>query len=221
MRVTRTITVEQKGVGKPDYSKYISSGRERAGLVLEYNQTLKLFAYVASDIASPYNYFDDPLPAEAERHYIDTETGLEMPFTVPEGYTLAEITFHSKSNQDRMVDVYYDGDYLGMAQTIEAGELTYLNDVISMGTILFDPTGAAEHTWDLVFRNIGGADLIGGGFYYFVLSKVGSKPLPENKVVKCKYCGNTGTIPNSATQWLCSKCGKLNKYLSLQGYRGS
>ncbi|MBA7556818.1 hypothetical protein ES705_49538 [subsurface metagenome] len=40
MKVTRTFTVEQQGVGKPDYSREVSAGRERAGISLKYNQQL-------------------------------------------------------------------------------------------------------------------------------------------------------------------------------------
>lgn len=38
--------VETRGIGKPDYSKEVSSGRERPGLTLKYSQTLKIFGLV-------------------------------------------------------------------------------------------------------------------------------------------------------------------------------
>ena len=43
-------TVEQRGVGKPDYSKEISSGRQRAGLALAYRQTLEIWGIVFTGI---------------------------------------------------------------------------------------------------------------------------------------------------------------------------
>ncbi len=45
MRV-ETFAVVQTGIGKPDYTKEVSSGRERAGLTLKFNQTLVIFGAV-------------------------------------------------------------------------------------------------------------------------------------------------------------------------------
>lgn len=42
--------VEQRGVGKPDYSKEVSSGKERAGLTLAYKQTLEIFGIVPTAV---------------------------------------------------------------------------------------------------------------------------------------------------------------------------
>ena len=39
-------TVETRGIGKPDYTREVSSGKERAGLSLAYHQTLKIFGVV-------------------------------------------------------------------------------------------------------------------------------------------------------------------------------
>jgi len=46
MRVASTYTVPQTGVGKPDYSKEVSSGKERAGLTLAYHQTIEIWGIV-------------------------------------------------------------------------------------------------------------------------------------------------------------------------------
>ena len=43
-------TVETRGIGKPDYSKEISSGKERAGLALAYHQVLTVFGRVFSSV---------------------------------------------------------------------------------------------------------------------------------------------------------------------------
>ena len=50
MRVDKTYTVAQRGVGKPDYSKEVSSARERRGLRLAYRQTLEIFGVVFTDV---------------------------------------------------------------------------------------------------------------------------------------------------------------------------
>ncbi|MBA7686926.1 hypothetical protein ES703_95386 [subsurface metagenome] len=46
MKVTKTFTVEQRGIGKPDYSRAVSSALERRGIKVGYNQTLKIFGLV-------------------------------------------------------------------------------------------------------------------------------------------------------------------------------
>jgi len=43
-------TVETRGIGKPDYSKEVSSGKERAGLRLAYKQTLEIFGVVFTSV---------------------------------------------------------------------------------------------------------------------------------------------------------------------------
>jgi len=43
-------TVEQRGVGKPDYSREVSSALERRGIKLAYRQTLKVFGLVFSAV---------------------------------------------------------------------------------------------------------------------------------------------------------------------------
>ena len=42
--------VETRGIGKPDYSKEVSSGRQRSGLSLKYNQTLLLWGIVPTAV---------------------------------------------------------------------------------------------------------------------------------------------------------------------------
>lgn len=50
VKVTRSFIAPVRGVGKPDYTREISSGRERAGLTLAYRQTLKIFGIVFTAI---------------------------------------------------------------------------------------------------------------------------------------------------------------------------
>lgn len=52
MKVDKTYTVAQRGVGKPDYSKEVSSALERRGLKLDYGQTLKIFGMVFTAVNS-------------------------------------------------------------------------------------------------------------------------------------------------------------------------
>lgn len=62
MRVTESHIVEQTGLGKPDYSKKVSSGYTRAGFKLQYGQSLKLYTLVYSDTFSWLPFVRTPLP---------------------------------------------------------------------------------------------------------------------------------------------------------------
>ncbi len=44
--MTETFTVPVKGIGKPDYTREVSSALERRGITLAYGQTLKVFGLV-------------------------------------------------------------------------------------------------------------------------------------------------------------------------------
>jgi len=45
--------VETRGVGKPDYTREVSSGQVRPGILLKYNQQLVEFVYAAQDLVIP------------------------------------------------------------------------------------------------------------------------------------------------------------------------
>ena len=50
MAIERVWTIEARGIGQPDYTREISSGQERAGLTLEFNQTLMIFGIVPTAV---------------------------------------------------------------------------------------------------------------------------------------------------------------------------
>jgi hypothetical protein len=220
MRVVSVGTISTSLGDAPDYSRTVSSSVQRAGFRLRENQSLKVFALALTNIPSPFCWVTTPLPPGQTIHFIDCETGLSMPYTVPQGYTITQLALASKMTQDRNVRMYIDGMFLGYNMLMTGGEMLYLNEVFPEGTSFFDPTGATSHTWDLELINMGTSPLEGGGAHSFILEKVGSEPLPDVKTVKCKFCGNTQTVPVEVSQVICSNCGKLNLYYTLKGYKG-
>ncbi|GAI90377.1 unnamed protein product, partial [marine sediment metagenome] len=98
----------QEGIGKPDYTKEISLGRERPGISLKHNQSLKNFILVFSSIASPYDWVTGLLAPGASSHLIDADTGEAMPYTVPQGYTLAGISLTYSLSEDTIIRAYVD-----------------------------------------------------------------------------------------------------------------
>lgn len=220
VKVTRTFTATARGAGKPDYTREVSSALERRGVRLGYKQTLKTFGLVHSNEASPYSWVGAVLASGATSHFIDNETGLATPFTIPQGYTLSIIEAAHASDKDVELWGYMDG-FLATGMGIVSGGQTVLeNRVIGFTTAMLDPTGATSHTIDVVLTNIGGGDLKGGFVIIAILEEVGTPPMPTTKIVRCKFCEYKETVPLETSQWICPKCGQLNIYYDLSKFRG-
>ena len=215
-------TVEQRGVGKPDYSKEISLGQMRAGIRLRYNQTLKTFIKQFSPIVSPWiPWIEPPLAAGATSPYMDAETGEDMPYALAQGYTLSSIVVLTKGTQDRSLLAYLDGQFVAYVYIEAAGVWGHVNLIIPIGTAHVDPDGDDPHAYELRQENIGGAAMEGGGMVYAILEKVGSEPLPTTKTVKCKHCGHKHTVPLDTSKVICPECGELTIYYNLSKFRGT
>jgi len=223
MRVTKSFTVEQTGIGKPDYSREVSSGLERAGLYLKYNQRLKLFgrSFNIGDVDYPLLPVT-PLASGANTHMRDLETNLLLPVTIPAGYTLSMLTIGSTGNQDFMVYSYLDNALVtSVLIAMGSGGTDYVNKMIGFSTSMIDPTGASAHTLDVKIYNRGGGDLYGGVTIDAILEKVGSPPWPTTKECECPYCGNRQRVPIDTSTITCSKCGKVYVVYNLSKYRSS
>jgi len=282
--------VAERGVGKPDYSKEVSSGRERAGLTLAYKQTLEIFGVVFTavytgthtaavhatimtdaaalfipnslvgltilnvtdgssgiiiantantvtvvgltggfanawntndvyNIPSPFAWIQPPLAPGATAHYVDNLTGLTLPFTVPQGYTLSLIAAGGGFTEDAIIWAYID-DYLAINAGVMAGGLTtYENRIVGITTATVDPTGATAHTIDVQVTNRGAGNLEGGTDWTCILESVGTPPLPLTKVIKCKWCGHEEPAPWEQTKLICPKCGRLTLVYTTKNFR--
>jgi len=288
--MAKIFAVETRGIGKPDYSKEVSAGKERAGLTLAYKQTLKIFGVVftsiytgahtaaisatvmtdatahfianalvglpifnvtdgssgiiiantdttvtvgaltggATDqwnpgdiytIPSPFAWVQTPLAPGATAHYVDNVTGLDLPFTVPQGYTGSLIAGGGGFTEDAMVWVYFD-DYLVMSGSVMIGGQTYYeNRVVGISTATIDPIGASSHTIDIQVTNRGAGNLEGGISWSCILEGVGTPPLPPTKVIKCKWCGHEEPAPWEQTKLICPKCGGLTLVSTTKNFR--
>lgn len=221
MVVTKSITVTQRGVGKPDYSRDVSSGQMRPGLTLKYNQSLKSFGRTFTPILSPFSYVTAVLAPGVTAHLIDSSTGVDMPVAVPKGYTLSMISASASYSQDALILIYFDGFLLANFGYPAGGNMSYQDQIIGHGTALLDPTALSAHTIDITITNEGSGDLEGGGSVFAILNAVGTPPLPTIKTVRCKFCGYKETVPQTTINWICPKCGELNIFYDITGFRGS
>jgi len=224
VKVTRSFTATQRGIGKPDYTREVSSAQERRGLKLAYKQTLEIWGIVFSAIPSPFAWVAAPLIPGGIAHYIDNVTGLVLPFTVPQGYTLTLIAAGGGFTEDAIAWVYFGTppapDFLVLSGGLMGGgQSGYENRLVGISTATIDPTGATAHTVDIQLTNLGTGNLEGGVEWTGILEEVGTPALPTTKVVRCKWCGYEQTVPREVTRIICPRCGQLTLYYDLSQFR--
>jgi len=219
-------TVETRGVGKPDYSKAVSSARERAGISAKYNQTLLIFARTFSAVASLTSWVRAPLAIAGSEHLMDVATGLAMPYTIPAGYTLTFVESEGSHTEDIAMDTYYEpatppGLQLAVCERFGSGLFIYAQEISAFTSTTLDPTGATAHQIDVILTNLGGGAAQGGTSILAILEAVGTPPLPNIKTVKCKHCGFEHAVPLDTSTVMCPECGLMTIYRNLSRFRGS
>ncbi len=218
--MAETFTVEQRGIGKPDYTKEIALGQIRPGIVLKYNQTLKIGGITFSNIPSPFiSWVTTPLASGDTSHLIDWDTGLDTPFVVPAGYLFTIFQTSMSMNQDFNARIYYDTLYMGNWPTSGGGIPFWKSDIAKISTEIFDPTALSAHLVDIILENLGGDDMQGSYTAYCIMEAVGTPPLPKEKTIRCKWCGHKWIVPKETTSIKCPKCGELNIYFDISRVR--
>jgi len=202
-------TVEQRGVGKPDYTREIFAGKERAGIALKYNQQFRVFAGNWSAFDADYLFIPTfTIAAGAKRHMKDSDTGVLLPITIPKGRTLTVISVGFAVTQDILVYAYLDSLACINLGVLGGGQASYENKIRELSTTWYDPTAALPHTLDIITYNKGGGDLFGGAALLCVEEIVGTVPFSTSKECVCPYCDYKQIEPASATRITCQGCGK-------------
>ena len=217
MRVTTT-TVVATGVGKPDYSRDVSAAIQRAGFRLKYGQTAVILTKSFTPIVSPYAWVVGQLAIGASARLTDMSTGIDTPYTVPVGYTLAMVEIAEVFSQDVESGFYLDGGLLSVGVHMNGLPIVE-NKILPWTTGLIDPIGAFVHTLDGLYTNVGGAAMTGGIVILCILEAVGTKPLPKTKTVKCKWCGYEQVVPRDLTSMRCPKCDEITMYANTSAFR--
>lgn len=219
--MAETFPVPIRGIGKPDYSKEIALGRQRPGLSLKYNETLKIFLVAFSMHASTFSWILPPLAPGATASLIDGETGEVMPYTVLQGYIFTILSMSRSFSEDTMTCLLFDGEMYACYGVLAAGSMAYDAQVVDHSTADFDSIGATSHSVDFHIENWGTEDMMGSWTMRGILRAVGTKPLPTTKTVKCKHCGHEHVVPLDTSQVICPKCGRLTAYYNLSRFRGT
>lgn len=213
--VVKIFKVAQKGRGKPDYSRSISAGEVRPGLTLKQDQTLVRFDATRMALPSPFAWVRGALAPGETCHFVDSQTGIDLPYTIPRGYTLTFISGKLSCSQDCRVLVLFDTYPMDILGYLSGGQWEYEADIAKLSSALFDATAKIEHTGDFKLTNLGGEDLEGGATFFAILETAGTSPIPKTKRVQCKFCQNEWEVPRDTTFINCPQCGELNIYLSL------
>lgn len=214
LRVVRDIV--PTGIGHPDGERKISSGQERAGIALEYNQRFRVFAseWISFEVeyplqAPPVIY---TIPAGGKRHMRDSDTLALLPVTIEAGHALTIISIAYAVTEDIRIQGYIDAAFwYGVAVNLGVlggGQQSYENKIRELSSTWYDPTAALPHSWDVIVYNIGGGDLYGGAALLCVEEIVGTKPFETTKEVFCPRCDHKQTEPITATRITCKGCKK-------------
>jgi len=207
--MAETFVVETRGIGKPDYTREVSSARERAGIVLKANQQFRVFAGNWSAFDADYPFIPTfTIAAGAKRHMSDSDTGALLPITIPKGRTLTIISVAFAVTQDILVYAYIDSIACVNLGALGGGQSAYENKLREVSTTWWDPTAALPHTLDVITYNKGGADLFGGAALLCVEEIVGTVPFSTTKECVCPYCDHKQIEPVSVTRITCQGCGK-------------
>lgn len=208
-------TVEERGIGRPDYTREVSVGEIRPGFSLKYNQTLLAFVVSFSDIPSAFSWVKGPLAPGDMEHCVNGATGIDLPYSIPVGYTLTMVSGGATCDQDLEMWMLLKIPPIPVAQRhlclvkLTGGTPFYVPEVISFSSSTFDPTGSLSFDFDLQVTNTGGANLEGQVGAYMILEAVGTPPIPKLKTVKCKWCDATKEVPKESTVIKCDSCGTL------------
>jgi len=222
MKVSKTFTVEQRGIGKPDYTREVSAGRERPGLYLKYNQQLRLFGYNPTDVvAHPYAipWVKPVLAAGVTAHLIDFSTGVPMPYLLERGYiaTFIEITW--SFNQDCEFGLYFDTLLISSPGITSGGQPQHFSKIIAYSSSLLDPTAGSSHLTDLVLINHGLADMRGGLEAAVIIEAIGTPPFPDTKTCMCPFCSHLQKVKVGTTEIICDNCHATYHVMDLSKVR--
>lgn len=209
------MSVHPWGKGKPDFTLEADT-ITRKGLVLEYEETTKIFArsYISTNewATSAYPGVGAALAPGQSDHLIDFSTGSALPYTVPQGYVLS-VKYYSFTGAGIMIFTQYLDNMVVQNAFLRGLEIYYEQEIFAVGTDLIDPTGASSHTYDVTITNPSQDSLCGIYAAVGILKAVSTEPL-TTKTVKCKFCDTTAEVDYNTREWTCPN-GHKNIYMVL------
>lgn len=222
--IVETYTVITKGKGAPDYSDTVSSAHQRAGIYLQYDQTLRMYGRslnLGGDAEYPW-IPSTPLAAGANTHFTDFETLTPMPVIIPAGYHLTLVSIGYTLSQDAQIYAYINlGVHIECMAATSGGIAEYENRVLGWSTEWIDADASDPHELDMKLYNRGTDPLFGQAVVVCILEAVGTSPLPTTKECTCPNCSNKQVESVHATKIKCKNCGHKYGVYDLTQFRRS
>jgi len=199
--------------GVPDYQEGVHRGAVAHRIVLNDNESLRVFAVLLTDLALVLPHAKAPLGSGLMSHFVDMTTGIDMPFTVPIDYTLSVFYFWWSFDQPTRTRIFYDTAH--WIEILEDAYRTHYEHDILPDYDPLDPTGLAAHDWDMQVTNEGTADTMGYSVMWAKLIDLRSPPFPETKEVRCPYCDYRHEVDRRLGKVVCPKCGGKTTYMPI------
>lgn len=120
--MAQIFTVEQRGVGKPDYSKEVTRGIELSGYRLEYGESLFWMCIQAVAVPGPSILTRLPLAVGETMYALDCATGFPIA-TILAGWDFVIKEFWLAFNEDVYFEVLQGGTFndISCCATVPAG----------------------------------------------------------------------------------------------------
>lgn len=215
-RVVESRTLTGTGEGRPDYTGIdeISRGSfvQSVGQLRE-NEKLVIWYICLSNTVSAYPWVQSPLVAGATVHLVDVETAMPLPYTIPQGYVLDQLSsffsFDQKVRTQLFIDKIGSVFQLFSEISMETLGIHYEHEVVGCGTSRFDPLALLPHYFDATGINIDSGSVTGMAYLVWKMTKLHSSEWPKNKIVRCKWCMENNEVPQETTVVTCKSCGKV------------
>ncbi len=224
------MAIQSWGIGKTDYSDEVSVGQFLLGIGIKATDaTLPLILSCADKGAtSPLCFLQDRIMPGQVRHMTNGPTGQPGPWSWPAGYSIRFISYWWSFSEPSRSWWTASLPATGANVRYFAGEWHsdvksqwYEHDVQSFDTRFFDPNSEYPFSVDVMVKNLGDRPMSCHVDIICILRAWGSKNLPENKLVRCKFCGHNHEVPNDTSKADCPECGMVTFYYNTPRPRAS
>ena len=167
-------SVPMRGIGKPDYSTNVSSGKYRPGMLLGADQALSQLIIVCQNrVVVPYVFpwFKNPVGIGGSITHVNSSTGFNT-LSVPAGYAISLLEQSLSFDQDSELWLYFDGILVGLLLEAVGGSHIYASHIVGITSRILDPYGLAPHTVALESINCGGGVMKGGSQSVFLIEAI-------------------------------------------------